>query len=194
MLSSAVAGKSSPVDYSFSFLVSDINPICIGLYTTTETDQMAAAYLPTPTYIIDDSFNQDFVFPANPNADFSACSHSLKFKGADISNYSAISVTKRATDFLVNLNMNGKDLSLYTGQNRLELTHGSDSIVFAIVLCQVVIPTIATSPYMTVVKSSTSPAQVLPAFTTSHSQCHNILTYTLSISEPSATQVMQYDA
>jgi len=120
---------------------------------------MAAAYPPTPTYIIDDSFNQDFVFPANPNADFSACSHSLKFKGVDISGYPAISVTKRASDFLVNLNMSGKDLSLYTGQSTLELTHGSGSITLTIVLCQVGVPTIATTPpYMSVVKSSTSPA------------------------------------
>jgi len=110
-----VVGKSSPVEYSFSFLVSDINPICIGLYTTIETDQLAADYPPTQTYIIGDSFNQDFVFPANPNADFSACSHSLKFKGVDISSYTAISVTKRVSDFLVNLNMSNMDLSLYAG-------------------------------------------------------------------------------
>lgn len=136
------------------------------------------------------------MFPANPNADFSVCDHSLEFKGADISGYPAISVTKRASDFLVSLNMSGKDLSLYTGQNTLTLTHGTGTIDLTIVLCQVVLPTIATSPYMTVVKWAFSPPMVLPVLTNSHSSCHSILTYSLTVVEPTATvsAVVSYDS
>ena len=105
-LSSTVAGMSSPVTQSFTFEVG--NPACFGAYTTAEDSQLQADN-PNPIYIINNPFNQDFVFPANSHADFITCRHSLKFKGADISGYPAISVTKRTSqgDFLVNLNMSG---------------------------------------------------------------------------------------
>ena len=86
-LSSTVGGKSSPITQQFAFDVG--NPLCNGVYTSAE-DSKIQADNPNLTFVIDDSFNQDFVFPANPNADFSACSHSLKFKGADISSFPAI--------------------------------------------------------------------------------------------------------
>ena len=49
---------------------------------------------------------------------------------------------------------------------------------------------------MNVVKWPTSASLPLPVFTTSHSQCHSILTNTLSINEPTATSaaVVSYDA
>ena len=89
-LSSTVAGKSSHIIQSWQFEVG--NPACNGAYTSTEDSQLLADNQ-NPIYIINNPFNQDFVFPANPNVDFSACGHILKFKGVDISTDPAISVT-----------------------------------------------------------------------------------------------------
>ena len=89
-LSSTVAGKGSPITQSWQFDVG--NPACNGAYTSAEDSQLLADN-PNPIYIINNPFNQDLVFPANPNVDFSACGHILKFKGVDISTDPAISVT-----------------------------------------------------------------------------------------------------